>query len=952
MADPITSSVVSAAGSAAGRVMGPMLLGGARSRLERRAIKKRASHAEFHGADEVDAALVDISAADREKILSFTQSAEFENMCFEVAIAGCMPGDPDNHLTVLKETFEISLRRYAGMEDANIRLVAGALFAEIVAISWREVKRHQAESGIGKRAFTPEIISSYVASASRNAELHRRLTNLAAVDHFSGQLSRQCTKIHGRIRPAQTESGARVPFESLYVEPKLTTGDKRHGREDSFNVRELLKQVTRLVVLGDPGGGKTTLALKLALDVARGLGTVPALQTPLRVVLRDYAGHYKAKQESIIEFLEKQSKADYSTPAPEGAIEYLLLNGRAVVIFDGLDELTDTSLRTAVVDMVEAFSHAYPTTPILVTSRRVGYEMAPLDETLFTVSHLSPFDSNQQEEYVNKWFSHVRRSSGEGDMTGRFLVEASHASDLTSNPLMLGLMCALYRGEGYIPRNRPDLYRRCSEFLFERWDASRGITTPKPFERGIQFAMFSLALSMLRNLDGGGGMTERELIRYTSDYLLGQQYEDRDISDAAAEAFVKYCRGRAWVLTDVGTNPCGERIYSFTHRTFLEYFSARQLVRDSGDSVSLYRELRSHLVNESWDVTAQLAVQFLDERLGDAANDFVILALQDANDVSDFKQKAALISFCARLLEFMVLRPTVVRQVVRALQQMSGELEVGAKNPRRNLVSISSGWSGVSMCAPESRSVIVDELLGRDRRDRFEFDELQFAITMAQSVPRHASVETRKFWKEQDKENAREVLLDDLTQANPRAAALAVLYGLLDAVRGVEMHGPSVMTAYSVFPRLAQRTSAHNVISELAYPRLVTPEEADRIAGEVLNVLLSAPTPWMAEPQKFLIYYTSLSEWPNLAACAVLSWMLGVEMDADEPMGPEGGSEEESEFDGIGAHKFLICLARVRQRKVPESSLEDYRTLVGSEFFDFASKWARGELSMSHPDSD
>ncbi|MGW3955062.1 NACHT domain-containing protein [Streptomyces sp. NPDC004752] len=551
MTDPIVASVVSAAGSAAGRAAGPLLVVGARSRLERRAIKKRTANVEFHGAKEVEDALVGISSADREKILQFMESAEFKNLCFEVAVAACMPGKPDSHLAVLKSTLEVSLRRYSGVENEKTQLIANALFSEILSISWAEVNRHQKESGISKRSLTPEIVASHVASASRNAEIHRQISSLAEIDKFSARLSQQCSKVHGRIRPAQTESGARVPFEDLFVPPTLTIINGSSKNVGHSDVRDLVKQVGRVVVLGDPGGGKTTLALKLTIDVAKGMGTGPTLQSPLRVVLREYASHYKANHESIIDFLEKQCKADYATPAPEGAIDYLLLNGRAVVVFDGLDELTDNSLRASIVDAVEAFTHAYPTAPILVTSRKVGYEMAALDENLFVVTHLSPFNAFQKKSYVEKWFSNVRGSTGEEGMPERFLAESSHAKDLTSNPLMLGLMCALYRGEGYIPRNRPDLYRRCSEFLFERWDASRGITIAKPFERGIQFAMFSLALSMLRNLGESGGMTERELIRYTSDYLLDQQYEDRDSSDAAAEAFVRYCRGRAWVLIEL-----------------------------------------------------------------------------------------------------------------------------------------------------------------------------------------------------------------------------------------------------------------------------------------------------------------------------------------------------------------------------------------------------------------
>ncbi|WP_167536392.1 NACHT domain-containing protein [Streptomyces ficellus] len=896
---------------------------------ERRAIAKRAETVTFDGAANVDQALRNLSAYDRDRMLEFTTTAEFENICYQVAIAACVSTDPSPHLSKLRDTLRLQMRRYAGVPDTDLETVTDALFHEIRAIAWREVTRHQKEGGVKKRAYTPEIIASYVAAAARNADLHTQLLDMRNIDEFSRQLSRQCALVHGRIRPAQTESGARVPFEDLFVEPSLLRGlDREPLRSGGLAVRDAVTQAHRVVILGDPGGGKTTLALKLTLDVASGRGTVSAPQTPLRVVLHDYANRFRDAKESIVQFLEKQCAALYSTKAPTGCIEYLLLNGRAVVIFDGLDELTDTSLRTQIVDAVEAFAHAYPTTPILVTSRRVGYEMAPLDDHLFLTYFLSPFDTQQQRSYVNKWFGRMRGDSHESgaDLARRFMVEAQHASDLISNPLMLGLMCALYRGEGYIPRNRPDLYRRCSEFLFERWDASRGISVVKPFERGIQFAMFSLALTMLRTSDDSSGMTECELVRFTSDFLLEERYEDRDSADAAARAFVEYCRGRAWVLTDVGTNPEGERIYSFTHRTFLEYFSARQLVRDNGDAPGLYRELRECLKNETWDVTAQLAIQFLDERLGNAANDFVAMALAEARTVREEGHRNALVTFCARILEFIALKPAVVREIVRQLRSL--DLSQGA-----NIDMVVAAWAGLGMCATETRHVVSDELL-RCSGDLASFDEIKWAISMREWLPRYAVHDVRDFWARQDRMNA-VTLQDSLRRMAPediRAAVVCVLLRFVPIREAVTWHGTALFFSpdYNV-----NWTRMHrNLIFEVAYVRDRWLEaEVEEIAGEVIDFLLSRPTPWTDGRHGALLFPAHLSNGKNVTACRVLFWIYGVE------------GEHASLADG-DLPPFLKDLTRVRFGASPVEVLHKYADLVRPEHFDFFLRWAQGDFSL------
>ena len=65
------------------------------------------------------------------------------------------------------------------------------------------------------------------------------------------------------------------------------------------------------------------------------------------------------------------------------------------MIFDGLDELLDTSRRRDVSERVEQFCSAYPLTPVLVTSRLVGYDQA----------RLGGFGDQEVAEYTKKWFA-------------------------------------------------------------------------------------------------------------------------------------------------------------------------------------------------------------------------------------------------------------------------------------------------------------------------------------------------------------------------------------------------------------------------------------------------------------------------------------------------------------------------------------------------------------------
>ncbi|MBI2266487.1 MAG: NACHT domain-containing protein [Armatimonadetes bacterium] len=222
-----------------------------------------------------------------------------------------------------------------------------------------------------------------------------------------------------------------------------------------------MRDLYRAVVLGDPGSGKSTLAEFLCHRLATRYQEKFVLgreMTPILVVLREY-GAFKISQPcSILKFIEITAESKYNVKPPQGSLEYLLLNGRVLLIFDGLDELTDTSYRQEIRDDIESFCNLYPSTPVLVTSRKIGYGQTPLDQERFELYRLAPFDEMRIGQYVVNWFeADSERSTDEHkEKASCFLDESKIAGDLRANPLMLALMCNLYLStEGGIYSQKP-----------------------------------------------------------------------------------------------------------------------------------------------------------------------------------------------------------------------------------------------------------------------------------------------------------------------------------------------------------------------------------------------------------------------------------------------------------------------------------------------------------------
>ncbi|WP_082659713.1 NACHT domain-containing NTPase [Cellulomonas sp. B6] len=670
----------------------------------------------------------------------------------------------------VRSEFDAALRlaMASDVDDA----VCDAMYAAINEVVLREVEPLLAKPDVAVtlEAEITKTVGSLAAASARNSQLLRGIANIDELYAFEEDYRAQVAGLHATMKLPHAGTTRQVPYRQLFVEPRVRLNEKQavHRRGDDglhLSVSQLMLLGTRAVVLGDPGGGKSTLSRKLTYDLAADVPKSGVRRTPFFVELRDYASVVRGKDRTtLVEYLEALCRSPYNIEPPTDAIEWLLLNDRAVVILDGLDELLDTGLRKDVVQAVEGFAHRYPTCPIIVTSRRVGYNEAPLDSILFPSVHLSEFTEAQVQDYVRKWFAldETVDATRQDALAASFMADSTFVADLRINPLMLSLMCGIYASENYIPRNRPDVYEKCALLLFERWDKQRGITAPLSFDAHVQAAMRSLALYMYKidaeGADAGGiepgeGIQRDRLVEYMKNYLLEKRFDDEHSAEAAASEFIDFCKGRAWVLTDIGSDT-----YGFTHRTFLEYFAASQLVRENTSAAALYAQLEPHIRSGGWDVVAQLAVQILGRSTEDGADDFLALVLDSVEGDSAGDYYAA--SFAVRAMQFVVPRPALVRDCVGkafGLHVEGAQLMVEARGAVRD--DLGQRLLNEMMIVSTENEPRVGAVLRQLLRERLERDETDKAAIAAALAPlyRYSSlVPVSRYWVGWAGENLKE----------------------------------------------------------------------------------------------------------------------------------------------------------------------------------------------------
>lgn len=294
---------------------------------------------------------------------------------------------------------------------------------------------------------------------------------------------------------------------------------------------------------------------------------------------------------------------------------------------------------------------------------------SPSTDDLFSIYSLAEFDDSQVADYAGKWFGlreaeFDRRAS---DIARGFIDDTRDIPDLRSNGLLLALLCNLYAGDRYIPRNRSEVYERCAVLLFERWDRERDIRLNVRFRAHVKYSIAHLAAWIIDSAERESGVREALIVEELAAYPRTRVFdESQDVeAEEAAQEFFNFCRTRAWVLSEVG-----DGVFTFSHRTFLEYFAAVHLLRTQRRMSDLWEVLRPRLLRGEWDMVGQLVVAMSDKNDQDAAEELLGLIVSEPIDPETMSARSTLLSWYLRCMGSIIIAPAPRRVLADSLVQM------------------------------------------------------------------------------------------------------------------------------------------------------------------------------------------------------------------------------------------------------------------------------------------
>jgi hypothetical protein len=408
------------------------------------------------------------------------------------------------------------------------------------------------------------------------------------------------------------------------------------------------------IILGDPGSGKSTLSRYILLSLITDSGDEKLRRAfdgylPLLIELRSYAGLWAdEKCETFLEFLEHMGKTEGWHLNKDALHHHLKTDGRAVVIFDGLDEIFEPEARETVARRIAGFASDYPKARIIATSRIIGYRRKILEDAGFTHFTLQDLDEQQVATFVDQWYSLALsdRPDEARDRRERIIhsfKESASIRQLAGNPMLLTIMAIIGKHQE-LPRERWKLYEHAASVLIQHWDINKHL---KEKDVDIDVIGEDDKKELLRRLayrmqSGAGGLAgnyiHRDQLQEEFEGYLRERYDLTPAQAArAARTMIDQFRERNFILSLYGAH-----VYGFVHRAFLEYFCATAFVNKFEKKKQMTIEqlkqdvYGAHYQDRSWHEVLRLICGMVDEKFAGEIIDYLTSDLRRPwSDYSD-----------------------------------------------------------------------------------------------------------------------------------------------------------------------------------------------------------------------------------------------------------------------------------------------------------------------------
>ncbi len=432
-----------------------------------------------------------------------------------------------------------------------------------------------------------------------------------------------------------------VTLDQVFVAPDVfplglaagRDGDSPPAERPVLSALEAIRAHTHLVLVGDPGSGKSSvvkhaLAVLAGAELGLSASTLPGAAGLLPVMVRlrklarrlaslDVPEQVEARRRLLAnQVVEEAVRAAREFPASdfETGIRHAFVDEQVFLVLDGLDEVA-APMRVLVREAVGAALNQYNLPRVIVTCRTRSYRSESMFQGV-AAFQIAPLTDAQIRSFVKSWYNARTGTTPPPPAATRrpaqHLIRAldrSRLQALTRNPMLLTTITVIHEQHRGLPSGRATLYDLAVTLLLKRWERSKGDASPAlaPLlasgDNRVRRIMERLAFESHRaELDRESADLSRDdaLDLLTSELNLG----DRSV----ASDFLDFVDTRAGLLIGRGGPPGHPLQYSFPHRTFQEYLAGCFIFNADAQPGRLVQLLRS---SPHWSEAATFGIEYL-----------------------------------------------------------------------------------------------------------------------------------------------------------------------------------------------------------------------------------------------------------------------------------------------------------------------------------------------------
>jgi formylglycine-generating enzyme required for sulfatase activity len=465
-------------------------------------------------------------------------------------------------------------------------LVGGTIVAIIGAlILWlvnRFNKNRKIEIEENKTVKTTSVLDDYIGDVIKRSSL------LSFGDPSS---------VHGIN---SNDSGGFVTLDQIWTPLRVADSQIRLRKQSSHenmteqNAGEDLIEVYRksndsIIILGDPGSGKSTSISLFALYASKDFNKDSDRLFPIWINLSSITNHEESNEINLllssvpeIELALKRSGKN-SQDELSTKLSNLILNGKALILLDGLDEVKEYNLGI-VRKLITYLCSLNNGNRIITSCRKFDYRQVTPNRKVPIQHELELLSYNfiEQKEYVQKWYDAAVR-------IGRFTkVQADNLRDaliielktenlleIGSSPMLLALLTLIHSEEAKLPDTRAVLCDRAITYMLAdsaKWRIREAgvsiLASPPVLSLAIEIAYF-MHKSEDNKPETNSTISENEINLLAQKLCTEMQEAEIGKAPAVSELIGRFINSHG-LLVSVGNG-----LFKFSHRSFQEFLAGQ-----------------------------------------------------------------------------------------------------------------------------------------------------------------------------------------------------------------------------------------------------------------------------------------------------------------------------------------------------------------------------------------